>query len=123
MSKDIINPYVPPQPQPDPPPGWRDSLLGDILSYITAHVFGGLHGHAPGETRVHLDHAGLITFYNPILSSLVEARQGKDRLHYRLLERNLPSRPCDNPVVSPPDIEYITRPEKYDTRKLNEGKG
>ena len=120
MSKDIINPYVPPQPQPDPPPGWRGSLPGDILSYLTAHVFGSLHG---GETRVHLYHAGLITFYNPILSSLVEARQGKHRLHYRLLERNLPSRPRDNPVVSPPDIEYITRPEKYETRKLNEGKG
>jgi hypothetical protein len=33
---------------------------------------------------VHLDYAGLVTFYDPTLSSLVEARQGKDRVHYRL---------------------------------------
>ena len=84
MSKDVINPYLPPQPKPDPPPGWRGSLPGDILTYFAAHVSGSWHDRAPGETRVNLDYAGLVTFYDPTLSSLVEARQGKDRLHYRL---------------------------------------
>ena len=86
VSTGIINPYGPPLPvpQPDPPPGWRGSLQSDIHVFFEAHVSGSWHDRAPGETRVHLDYAGLVTFYNPTLSSLVEARQGKDRSHYRL---------------------------------------
>jgi len=95
ISNDIINPYVPPQPKPVPPPGWRGSLPDEILVYFAAHVSGSWHDRAPGETRVHLDHAGLVTFYDPTLSSLVEARQGKDRLHYRLKG------------ISPADIERV----------------
>jgi hypothetical protein len=49
-----------------------------------AHVAGDWHDLAPGETRVKLDYTGLVTLYDPTLSSLVEARQGKDRLHHRL---------------------------------------
>jgi len=33
---------------------------------------------------VRLDYSGLVTFYDPSLSSLVESRYGKDRLHLRL---------------------------------------
>ena len=87
VSTGIVNPYGPrplPVPQPDPPPGWRGSLRSDFLAFFEAHVSGNWHSRAPGETRVHLDHAGLVTFYDPTLSSLVEPRQGKDRVHYRL---------------------------------------
>ena len=87
VSTGIINPYGPrpiPVPQPDPPPGWRGSLRSHVLAFFEAHVAGSWHYRAPGETRVHLDHTGLVTFYDPTLSSLVEGRQGKDRVHYRL---------------------------------------
>jgi hypothetical protein len=49
-----------------------------------ARVTGGWHDHAPGETRVRLDYSGLVTYYDPALSSLVARRQGKHRLVYRL---------------------------------------
>jgi hypothetical protein len=80
-------PRFPPQP-PDspgtPPPNWRGSLPSGTRGMFEANRAGSWHDHAPGETRVRLDLTGLITFYDPSLSSLVEARQGKDRLHHRL---------------------------------------
>ncbi|KAH9027491.1 hypothetical protein EDB83DRAFT_2678711 [Lactarius deliciosus] len=42
------------------------------------------HDRAPGETRVRPDYSGLVTFYDTSLTSLVESRHGKDRLHLRL---------------------------------------
>ena len=77
-------PRHPPFPQPQPPSGWRGSLQTDAATYFQAHVDGGWHDRAPGETRVRLDYAGLVTFYDPTLSSLVEARREKDRIYYRL---------------------------------------
>ena len=76
----------PPRPPPrvEPPPGWRGSLPLDILGRFEAHVAGGWHNLAPGETRTQLDYTGLVTFYDLTLSSLVDARQGKDRMHHRL---------------------------------------
>ena len=71
-------------PSPKPPSGWRGSLLSDHRSFLEAHLAGSWHDHAPGETRVHLDYSGFVTFYDPSLSSLVESRYGKDRLHFRL---------------------------------------
>jgi hypothetical protein len=81
-------PRFPPQP-PDspgtgPPPNWRGSLPSGSMGMFEANRAGSWHDRAPGETRVRLDLTGLITFYDPTLSSLVEARQGKDRLHHRL---------------------------------------
>ena len=71
-------------PHVKPPPGWRGSLPSFVLTRFESRVAGGWHDFAPGETRVQLNYTGLITFYDPTLSSLVEARQGKDRLHHRL---------------------------------------
>ncbi|KAF8256726.1 hypothetical protein EI94DRAFT_1763311 [Lactarius quietus] len=67
-----------------PPPDWRGSLPNGHRSAPEAYLAGSWHDHAPGETRVRLDYSGLVTFYDPSLSSLVEARYGKDRLHIRL---------------------------------------
>ncbi|KAF8262596.1 hypothetical protein EI94DRAFT_1743213 [Lactarius quietus] len=69
-------------PSPMPPSGWRGSLPSH--TFPEAHLAGSWHNHAPGETRVRLDYSGLVTFYDPSLSSLVEARYGKDRSHLRL---------------------------------------
>ena len=77
-------PLPPQHPRPEPPPGWRGSLLSDFISFFEAHVAGGWHDRAPGETRVHIDYSGLVTFYDTTLSSLVDARWGKDKLHLRL---------------------------------------
>jgi hypothetical protein len=81
-------PHGPPFPRPpphvEPPPGWRGSLPRGILGRFEAHVAGGWHDLAPGETRARLDYTGLVTFYDPTLSSLVDARQGMDRIHHRL---------------------------------------
>lgn len=78
-------PHLPfPDPAPSPPSGWRGSLLDYFDTFFEAHVAGGWHNHAPGETRIHLDYTGFVTFYDPTLSSLVEARKEKDRLYHRL---------------------------------------
>ncbi|KAI9454662.1 hypothetical protein BJY52DRAFT_713339 [Lactarius psammicola] len=74
----------PPPPPSKPPSGWRGSLPSGARSFREAHLAGSWHDHAPGETRVRLDYSGLVTFYDPSLSSLVESRYGKDRLHFRL---------------------------------------
>jgi hypothetical protein len=90
VTKRVIHPYgprgppLPVPPAPKPPPGWRGSLEMDTNVFFQAHIAGGWHDRSPGETRVRLDYAGLLTFYDPTLSSLVEARQEKDRIHYRL---------------------------------------
>jgi hypothetical protein len=85
----LVDPPPRPPSRPAPPPvvppaGWRGSLPGFGRIRFEAHVAGGWHDLAPGETRVQLDYTGLITFYDPALSSLVEARQGKDKSNYRL---------------------------------------
>ena len=77
-------PHPPEPPQTGPPLDWRGSLPSASSGMIEANRAGSWHDRAPGETRVRLDLTGLITFYDPTLSSLVEARQGKDRLHHRL---------------------------------------
>jgi hypothetical protein len=77
-------PFPPPPPPSKPPSGWRGSLPKDFVAFFQAHVAGSWHDRAPGETRVHLDHTGLLTFYDPTLSSLVAAREETDRIHHRL---------------------------------------
>ena len=76
-------PFLPPSPS-KPPSGWRGSLPNGRRSLHEAYLAGSWHDRAPGETRVHLDYSGLVTFYDPSLSSLVEARYEKDILHHRL---------------------------------------
>ena len=56
----------------------------DTAFFPKSFFAGGCHDQAPGETRVHPDYAGLVTFYDTSLTSLVEARHGKDRLLLRL---------------------------------------
>ncbi|KAH9029276.1 hypothetical protein EDB85DRAFT_1892134 [Lactarius pseudohatsudake] len=74
-------------PKPSPPKlpsGWRGSPPDMRRDLFEAYVAGTWHDRAPGETRLRPDYSGLVTFYDPSLSSLVEARHGKDRLHLRL---------------------------------------
>ena len=76
-----------PLPWPDPPrlpSGWRGSPPSMRRGVLEGYLTGIWHDRAPGETRVRPDYAGLVTFYDPALTSLVDARHGKDKLHRRL---------------------------------------
>ena len=78
-------PFPLPPPSPSKPPsGWRGSLPDGLRSLREAFLSGSWHDRAPGETRMHLDYSGLVTFYDPSLSSLVEARYEKDILRHSL---------------------------------------
>jgi hypothetical protein len=74
----------PPPGPPRLPSGWRGSPLDVLRGAFEGFLTGSWHDQAPGETRVLPDYAGLVTFYDTSLMSLVEARYGKDRLHLRL---------------------------------------
>jgi hypothetical protein len=75
-----------------PPPGWRGSLRSDVLAFFEAHVSGSWHDLAPGETRVHIDHAGLVTFYDrPNTVEPRRASPGKGQIAPSL-EWDLPNR-------------------------------
>ena len=78
-------PHEPTMPGPPRlPSGWRGSPPDGLRNGFEAFLTGGWHDHAPGETRMRPDYAGFVTFYDTSLTSLVEARYGKDRLHLRL---------------------------------------
>ena len=76
-----------PNPIPGPPrlpSGWRGSPPDMRRSAFEGYLAVNWHDNAPGETRVRPEYSGFVTFYDTSLSSLVEARYGKDRLHTRL---------------------------------------
>ena len=80
-------PNNPSRPLPGPPKlpsGWQGSPMDLVRSIFEALLTGNWYDEAPGEIRVHPDYAGFVTFYDTSLTSLVEARHGKDRLHLRL---------------------------------------
>ncbi|KAI0057922.1 hypothetical protein BV25DRAFT_1830679 [Artomyces pyxidatus] len=91
---DIADPSDPPRrrpqwrwplPRPTPPPSWKGSLPGGQTTTFQAMISGSWHNRAPGETRVRIDYSGFVTFYDPTLTSLVEARRGVPRAKHRLL--------------------------------------
>ena len=84
-TRSLLGILWPPSPGPPRlPSGWRGSPLSLRRTVLESYLSGIWHDRAPGETRVRPDYSGLVTFYDPSLSSLVEARYGKDRLHLRL---------------------------------------
>ena len=82
-------PYPPPHPPPFPPtlelpPGWRGRIRSDVSSSFEVLSSGMWHNRSPGETRVKIDYSRVVSFFDPALSSLVEARAGKSRGEFRL---------------------------------------
>lgn len=66
------------------PDGWRGSLTPfDAMIFEIAHAAS--WNDRPGDTRVHIDWTGFITFYDPALISLINARKGHGRFYHRLL--------------------------------------
>ena len=100
---DFVNPlqHTPPpppppgSPTPEIPPGWRGSLRSAISSSFESINSGMWHSRPPGETRVKIDYSRVVSFFDPTLSSLVQARAGKSKEKYRLDK------------ISEADSEYI----------------
>ncbi|KAI9568289.1 hypothetical protein HD554DRAFT_2022667 [Boletus coccyginus] len=64
------------------PPIIRESLSFGWIEVINA---GSWHNHFPGETRIQLDLAGLVSFYDTKLApSLVDIRAGQERWDHRV---------------------------------------
>ncbi|KZT65013.1 hypothetical protein DAEQUDRAFT_759566 [Daedalea quercina L-15889] len=64
----------------NPPEGWKGSLPARGAVFQA----GSWHGSFPGDLRVRSDPAGMLTFFDPTFTSLVEARRGLGRDQYRL---------------------------------------
>ena len=69
---------------PEIPPVWRGRVRSGISSSFEAISSGMWHGRSPGETRVKIDYSRVVSFFDPALSSLIEARVGKPREEFRL---------------------------------------
>lgn len=62
------------------PAGWQGSW--PVINNSIRHA-GSWHNEFPGDVRVHPDPSGMVTFYDPTLTSLVAARRGMRRDDYR----------------------------------------
>jgi len=56
---------------------WRGPLPHGHAAWFEFHNSGSWLDRAPGETRIQLDYSGLTTLYDPMFTSLTEARHGK----------------------------------------------
>lgn len=96
LSYRALRPPPPPRhPAPQLPPGWRGSARSDVSTAFEVLNSGMRHNLSPGETRIKIDYSRVVSFFDPALSSLVEARTGKAREGFRLDE------------ISEVDTEYI----------------
>jgi len=96
LSHRALRPQPPPRhPAPQLPPGWRGSTRSDVSVAFEVLNSGMWHNLSPGETRIKIDYSRVVSFFDPALSSLVEARTGKAREGFRLNE------------ISEVDTEYI----------------
>jgi hypothetical protein len=90
-NSNIVDYYVPPPPAgiprwnvSVPPPGWKGRLRHyDSIGFETIQA-GSWHNHAPGETRMKVDFSGLVSLFDPAITSLVEARRHQTREEYRV---------------------------------------
>ena len=78
--------HAPPRSDPalEIPPGWRGSTRSGVSASFEVLNSGMWHNRSPGETRVKIDYSRIVSFFDPTLSSLVEARAGKRRDQFRL---------------------------------------
>ena len=77
-------PLPPHSPTPKVPPGWRGGVRSGISTLFEVINSGMWHNQPPGETRIKIDYSRVISFFDPTLSSLVDARTGKRREEFRL---------------------------------------
>ncbi|KAG8698078.1 hypothetical protein FRC08_006148 [Ceratobasidium sp. 394] len=77
-------PHRPPRPPSEPrPPNWRGELPDGEQRGFEMFQAGAWHNRAPGEVRVRLDSARLVTLYDPALLSGLKLREGKEKVLHR----------------------------------------
>jgi len=69
---------------PSAPPGWVGSQRTFPSISFEALQAGAWHDHSPGLGGVRIHYWGLVTFFDPRLSSLVESRKNQTRGQFRL---------------------------------------
>lgn len=74
-------PTVPAMPAP---PGWKGKQPARLDTAFEAIRAGMWHNRLPGESRIRLDYAGVVSAYDETYRSLVEGRQGQTRARHRL---------------------------------------
>ncbi|CAE6438330.1 unnamed protein product [Rhizoctonia solani] len=74
------HPHFPEEPRP---PHWKGALTPMRRRGFEAFQAGAWHHRAPGEVRVRLDVARLVTLYDPILRSGAQARKGLEKVQHR----------------------------------------
>ncbi|KAG8740881.1 hypothetical protein FRC10_003796 [Ceratobasidium sp. 414] len=70
-------------PQEPRPPRWRGALPFSASREFEVFQAGAWHGRAPGEVRVRLDAARLVSIYDPALLSGTIARRGLEKVLHR----------------------------------------
>jgi hypothetical protein len=73
-------PHFPSEPRP---PNWKGALPSGEHRGFEVFQAGSWHNRAPGETRVRLDPARLVSFYDPSLRSGAGTREGKEKILHR----------------------------------------
>ncbi|CAE6411905.1 unnamed protein product [Rhizoctonia solani] len=70
-------------PEEPRPPHWKGALMPMKRRGIEAFQAGAWHHRAPGEVRVRLDAARLVSLYDPELRSGVQLRKGLEKVQHR----------------------------------------
>ncbi|KAG8694407.1 hypothetical protein FRC08_008514 [Ceratobasidium sp. 394] len=70
-------------PQEPRPPHWKGALPTSESGEFEVFQAGAWHGRAPGEVRVKLDAARLVSIYDPALLSGAVARRGLEKILHR----------------------------------------
>ncbi|CAE6405771.1 unnamed protein product [Rhizoctonia solani] len=73
-------PHFPGEPRP---PNWKGALLPMGERSFQAFQAGAWHNRAPGEVRVRLDAARLVSLYDPALRSGIQTRKGLGKVQHR----------------------------------------
>ncbi|QRV81965.1 hypothetical protein RhiJN_09980 [Ceratobasidium sp. AG-Ba] len=77
-------PHRPPRFPSEPrPPNWKGALPSGEQRNFEVFQAGSWHNRAPGEVRVRLDAARLVTLYDPALKTGIEIREGKEKVLHR----------------------------------------
>ncbi|CAE6406913.1 unnamed protein product [Rhizoctonia solani] len=74
------HPRFPAEPRPS---NWKGALLAMKQRSLEAFQAGAWHRRAPGEVRVRLDVARLVSLYDPALRSGMKARKGLEKVQHR----------------------------------------
>ncbi|KAF9652814.1 hypothetical protein BDM02DRAFT_3136802 [Thelephora ganbajun] len=84
MSPGFIPPVEDPPDHPVIPKGWRGSISSTMTTIFELFNSALRYNHAPDDTRVKIDYSRVVTFFDPVLTSLVAARANTIRDFYRL---------------------------------------